>query len=461
MRVKVLLALVSVVIVASALPANACSCYMGDPYEAFENADGAFNGEFLSRRVSPSGYSATYTFRVVEDFKGDLDELVEVASSADGASCGLGKLSQGRNYGLLLYGSNREGWSSGLCSQMRPTQLREVSQPLPPPDGEGPIELLVGGSLGPARTIALDKEGRTLAYGLGEGRVGAIDVCPGSTRFVELYYDRRKTGLVVRDTASMDIVGERELVFKGSWWWGQSISALHCSDADASEVIVASTDYDERYAQSFIWSVRDQDTSVLYAGTAQVHSFVGDRVYMRERKRGRVLSYFDLADRERVVVSRKLPRRIGLSLSPDGSKLADVTGGDFGRLKLVDVSVDPPAVQVKDLGFGIAGSIEWLDDNTMALLPGTYDNSKVLLFDLSLRRIETLPGRWYTLNNVMAADDLAYGVGWGNVYRAAFPDGPAELLRSFTSPEIFALDVLDADIHASPEPSPSPSSSGE
>ncbi|MDP9068901.1 MAG: hypothetical protein M3N53_11235 [Actinomycetota bacterium] len=448
MRAKVVLALTAVALLGSALPATACTCFSGDPYDALEASDGAFIGEFLFRRLAPDGYSAVYTFRVDEAIKGDLGDRIQVHSSAGGGSCGLA-VTRGRDYGLLLEGSSQEGWSSGLCSQMSPGKLRQVARGLPPPDGEGPIELLVGGSLGPARVIALDAQGRTLAYGFGQGRAIGIDACPGSRRFVEIHLERRRPRLAVRETASMEIVREQELTFEHSAWWGQSVTGLRCSDPEADEIVLTSADYQERYAQSFIWLLRNNETSLLYAGTAHVDAFRADRVYMREGKRGRVLSYFDLTERVRVRVARNLPPGTGLSLSPDGTKLADVTGGDVGKLKLIDLSVDPPTVKEKRLGPGVAGSIVWLDDNTMVLLPGTYDNSKVLLFDLALRPTKTVPGHWYTLNNVLVGD-TAYGAGWGDVYRVRLPDGPAELLRSFISPEIFALDVLDADVTPTP-----------
>lgn len=53
---------------------------------------------------------------------------------------------------------------------------------LPGPDGRGPVALLVGGRFGPARTLALDVEGRTLAYGTGAGRVREFGMPGRSSR---------------------------------------------------------------------------------------------------------------------------------------------------------------------------------------------------------------------------------------------------------------------------------------
>ena len=56
-------------------------------------------------------------------------------------------------------------WNSSLCQQINAQELHDAAQPFPAPDGEGPIKMLVGGSWGEMGIVALDSQGRTLAYG--------------------------------------------------------------------------------------------------------------------------------------------------------------------------------------------------------------------------------------------------------------------------------------------------------
>src|SRR5688500_10271202 len=81
-----LLAAVVFAIVATALPAKACSCALGDPRDALKASDGAFVGTLLSQTPDPDSpdQSSIYTFTVQETFKGTLDETVEVHSASNG-----------------------------------------------------------------------------------------------------------------------------------------------------------------------------------------------------------------------------------------------------------------------------------------------------------------------------------------------------------------------------------------
>ena len=80
-------------------------------------------GTVLERRVS--GAEATYLLRVEQVYKGDINDRVEIVTSADGASCGL-EAPVGERLGLLL---DRDGgvWRSGLCSQADPAEFLELT----------------------------------------------------------------------------------------------------------------------------------------------------------------------------------------------------------------------------------------------------------------------------------------------------------------------------------------------
>jgi hypothetical protein len=77
----------------------------------------------LERQVE--GDTARYLFRVEQVYKGDIDNRIEILTAADGAACGL-ESGVGDRLGLLL---DRRGgaWRSGLCSQVDPSDLLELT----------------------------------------------------------------------------------------------------------------------------------------------------------------------------------------------------------------------------------------------------------------------------------------------------------------------------------------------
>jgi hypothetical protein len=113
------LALLTLVYLAVAAQAYACSCRPVDLERDLPTADGAIIGTVLARSVS--GQTATYRFRVEQIYRGDVEDRPEVLTPVGGAACGL-ELSVGDRVGLLL---TRDGdvWRSGLCSQVDPADF--------------------------------------------------------------------------------------------------------------------------------------------------------------------------------------------------------------------------------------------------------------------------------------------------------------------------------------------------
>jgi hypothetical protein len=110
-----------------AAEASACSCAPPDLERDLPRADGAFIGTLLERREPPpatiqaSDDPVTLVFRVEQVYKGDIDTRVEVVTSRDGASCGLGT-AVGERVGLLL-DRERGVWRGGLCGQVDPADF--------------------------------------------------------------------------------------------------------------------------------------------------------------------------------------------------------------------------------------------------------------------------------------------------------------------------------------------------
>jgi hypothetical protein len=103
--------------------ASACTCAPVDLERDLPRADGVVVGTVLERRVE--GETAVYLLRVEQVYKGDIQNRVEIRTAASGAACGL-EASVGDRLGLLL---DRAGgaWRSGLCSQVDPSDLLELT----------------------------------------------------------------------------------------------------------------------------------------------------------------------------------------------------------------------------------------------------------------------------------------------------------------------------------------------
>jgi hypothetical protein len=444
-KTSVLVAAVLAVVV-TAVPAKACSCALGDPRDALEAADAAFIGTLLSQAPNPEdeGQTSTYTFTVDEEVKGQLGETVEVQSSSNGASCGL-EVPIGGQTGLFLDGDAAQ-WSSSLCAQIDPEELRAAAEPLPEPDGVGPIKMLVSGSYGEMGIMALDSEGRTLAYGEREPRSGLLHVCPGSHRFLEIFGEWNRPQLAVRDTESLDVLRTVDLEFPQVQQQHHfSVVALSCNRQ--ADVIYVAGMKESGDGEDVVLKITPNDSKRIYRAPVGDFHFVGTDLYLTEGGRARFLVKLDLAGHERDGIATVPNRSTMPRVSPNGRWVVLRTAGD--RMKLVVVDTETGDVRSKTLGVGVSGEAVWVSNRKIALLPGGYDNSKVQIFSRSLDRLDTLSGPWYTNSNFVAGN-VAYGIGWGALYRAELPGGPAEQLRIFDSPEIYFIAGVPDEVSVAP-----------
>src|SRR5918992_482945 len=176
--------------------ASACSCADSDPRDRVEAGEPALIVR-LGRRVT-------------------------LRSSPFSSSCGV-EWNQGRRIATFLYRA-RGRWMTGLCNVVAPHELERASRPYPLPLGRGQVALLAGGSFGDARLMALDRRGRVLGYGFGQGAVRRISVCPGARLAAELVdRGRRLASVVVRSLESLAVVSAAEVP--------RHMTELSCADA--------------------------------------------------------------------------------------------------------------------------------------------------------------------------------------------------------------------------------------
>ncbi len=438
-------------------PARACSCAPGDPRDSFARADGAFIGTFLEKHLAEppdpnggfsSGDDTIYSFRLDEEYKGELGEpgdIVEVHSAFSGASCGL-ETQEGRQYGLFLQRRDDGAWSSSLCSQTSPEEMREAASPLPAPTGEGPLRMLVGGSFGDAQVIGLDSRGRTLAYGYGGTDVYRMDVCPGGRRALEIGQTYPEPPHVfVRDLSTFEVVREVELPYgRRQRYPRQDPTAFDCRDRLGRRVVIFSTDYREPEAKSLLLKIAGRTGTILHTGTGRSATFVGRYVYLQEGRWGRDLVRVSLrGGAERPVI--KLPARFSsvLVASPDGEKLAGIASPAWDRMEtdatdfyIVDVSARRATLRTRSLGSGeIYGYPGWMN----ARRPVAFMSSeRGRVFDLRLRTVSRF-GRWNAYQPTIIGR-AAFGTGYdAELLKVRLPDGEVRKVRDLPSPVAYSV----------------------
>ena len=274
-----MLVLALAVLAAAVESAQACSCARPDPRSALAAADGAFVGRLVARRQLDD--RAVLTFTVEQGLKGSLGETVEVETARDSAGCGL-EMPVGTRTGLVL--DRRDGaWHGHLCAQFAPADLLAAAKPLPAPNGKGPVALLVGGRFGPARLLALDARGRTLAYGMGGGTVSNLSVCPGGRRLAEIVQVGANTVVAIRELPTMRLVRR------------QSLAATHfgpasCLDTSGSQLAVFSGSGPDLAKRARVVRIGPKGTTTLWRGLAWYASLTDRTAYLEALDKGTLLA---------------------------------------------------------------------------------------------------------------------------------------------------------------------------
>jgi hypothetical protein len=443
---------IALITLVPALPALACSCAYGDPRERLAEADGAFIGTLVSQTETDppepgepvsSDRDNTYTFTVEEVFKGDIGDTVEVHAPADGASCGL-EMHPGDTDGLFLYLDEEGLWNSSLCSRVPPNELREAAAPLPEPDGEGPIRFLVGGSYGEVRTVALDDQGRTLAYGYGHRDTTDIDVCPGSRYSVEAVDTRRRSALfTVRDLSSFEVVEQFEIEGWNNWYGGSKPDpqALYCRDEDAQEIFAFGSTRREPTSLGELIRIDPAGIHVVARGSYMFGNFTDDTLFVAGGKWGRNLAAIDLDTGAKKAVARAHRYAVPYP-SPDGNWVAtyyaDWSGEAPSTVSLFPTNDDEQ--MTKQLSTRpTAGQIVWRNNSSPVFLPFGGDTNTAKVFDLNLKVDGSFD--WYA-RSPSVVDGAVYGLSYEEITRADLPAGPAESFHELLLPIAYVLEPV-------------------
>ena len=309
MRALLVLVLVAAATWAPAGRAAACSCAGGNPRDRLQGAGAAFIGRLLE--VEGDSQSALYTFAVDEPIKGTFAETLTIAAEGNGAACGF-EVEVERPIGVLLH-RWRHGWSSGLCSQIEPDELRSAVAPLTGAPDAGPVVALAGGSFGEAQVAALDAQGNVAAWGWGRGVTSSLSVCPGGEVALEHVTQAPAAGLKGETFLSVRNVGDLQARRLAAFPEDEvrNVYRVICVAPDASVALVASPRGLFLYRDGAVQQLADglvYDAILTEPGVAYA---IGKRAIVRvDLEAGDVRRAGAVDD-----------RRLSLELSQDGTSL--------------------------------------------------------------------------------------------------------------------------------------------
>ena len=395
-------------------PARACSCIPPDPWAALAQADGVLVGTVLERREAGGG--VVLVLSVERRLKGPLGRRVEVRTAQNGSVCGV-EADVGQRVGLALY---RDGgaWRGNMCWQFEPAQLLVVAA-LPPPTGRGPAALLVGGRFGPARMLALDARGRTLAYGIGPGSAEAFSVCPGGNRVAEAVAREGGRVVAVRELPSLRLLWERRL--KGF----AGVTTPHCLDTLGNRLGVFVSDPD---ANGRLLRVTAQRIATTWRGPAFYAAFRGRNAYVQLLGRNTALVVVDIrTGARRLLGTIRVNGAYQLAFNRAGTHLAGESfteGVGNPRLVVVDLSRRPVSARTtpRPVKFG---SAHWLGNERVAYFGG---NGEILVYDTRLKLRSR--SRGWQAGIPALVGRTAFGIRRGTVLVAArLPRGSERVVR--------------------------------
>jgi hypothetical protein len=457
-RAGVIASLAAILVSLTPRPAFACSCASLDLREGLRMFDGAFVGEFISRRGWVHSPTNTFTFRVERVLKGDIGEVIEVESSSSGASCGL-EVEEGERIGLFVEGGENAWWS-GRCMDADPDLLIEAAGPLPAPDGRGAVQFLVGVDSAGYRMLALDGAGRTLAYGPGDGRVDRISLCPEARMAVEVVSEEWPSeGYRVAVRHLDTFIATREVPLPDP---EVDVWDVSCRDPTAQDVLVLVSDWPEGSDRGRLLRLTPDgvdevtDLSMRFGGLTEGGVFV-----MTPRWK---LLEVDARSGKRTELAR-LPRHTwSFEMSPDHKHVAGVVsrhgarpGDRPSRVFVRDLDEDGSIVFASLGGAGVAGTFEWVDATTLAFFAwgGRASTDDLLLYDVSLNAIGRIP-EWRASEGVVV-DGVLYSIRSGQLVAATLPDGFPDWVRNFHSPSVGAL----VHVPGGPEAAPGATQAGD
>lgn len=350
----------------------------------------ARRGPQPSAAVAAEEEANALVFSVERVVKGAIGDTVEVETARSSAACGL-----------------------------------ETSVGLPAPTGRGPAAFFVGGRFGPARSMALDAQGRTLAYGLGSGAAGVLSPCPGGERLAEVAGPKSGRELVIRDARNLHAIRTQPLRLPGKLRY---LVSLQCEDREGLHMVLFTGWGGDAPQNAAMYRLAGQRLTRLWHGTAHLASLTSHVAYLNAGiSRTRLVSV-DLQTR-RVTPITSLPWDVSLVPSGAGSRLAGVAYLLAGRSRLVmiDLTTRPAKVRSSPLAASeVSGDVFWLPNGRLVFLPW-YGGDTARVIDRTLR---TRTRFQWTAGSAALAGSAVFGVHHnGTLVAAKLPSGQMRVVR--------------------------------
>ena len=324
----------------------------------------------------------------------------------------------------------------GSVFQIDPDVLLQAAQPLPPPDGAGPVRYVVGGNLGENRLMALDRMGRTLGYGVGDGDAQDVHICPGATRVLEAAASGRNALLVVRELPSLGVVRTITIAETRRPWVPQTA----CLNGTGGRLLA----FERHRAEYWLHQVTGSTDRVVWHGHVRDVVIQDGRAYVID---GLELFEVNVRDGSLDPLAPIPPHVQGIAVSPDGTRIAGFVYGRYLPVqtpsRVISVRIADGLMTSFELTDFAAGDVAWVDARTIAYLPGGSDDQHAWLLDArTMRSVGGFDG-WYAAESVVLGGAV-FGIGWGQLARADLGVGDVRLVRAFDGPLTFVLDVVPA-----------------
>jgi hypothetical protein len=289
-----------------------------------------------------------------------------------------------------------------------------------------PPALFVGGRFGDARVLALDRDGRTQAFGYGRGVTKLLSPCPGGRRLAEIAGVDRGSDpdieLAIRETGSLRVVRRHVLNLPG-WRFTQS---LLCEDSAGSSVVIFAGRRSSSPFSAAIYRLSGRRLRTVWNGTAFLSSLVQRVAYLNS---GAKLVSVDLRT-GRTTPIVWLPRSPSLVPDARGTSLAGVAYHLFqrSRLVVVDLTTRPATVRRSRLAAAkVVGDVFWLPGRRLLFLPW-YGRDSARVLDRALRTRARFP---WLAGNAALVGSTVFGVHRENrtLLAADLPTGPMRVVQ--------------------------------
>ena len=428
-------------------PVSACSCAgPGDLVEWVNESEAVFVGELVEKRPAvahPLGGDAIYVFAIETWVKGDLGDVIEVHSAADGAGCGFEFFGEGMRTGAALYLDENGRLSGGLCSQVDPDALLAAING-PRSSETGVPRFLVGGGWASDRMFLLDAGGGLVSElhppegsDPFTGTIG-LSACPGNRVAVQL----TTTSLHVWDATTGQLNATIGLVDAGDAKW---VTDVACESPDGSQILAIVRD---ESSASLIDVVTLEELAIL---PGEVWKF-GPGFVAALEKGERGLARIDLDTGERASI---------YAIGDDVALASDfaVHRGD-GRIALLETrfSDEGPVATLVVLSASGDRTAEfeieaeayqpsWLSDNSLAIQ--TFDSETgeqpaVMVFDLDTGD-RVVVDDWQA-DYLQGDRRELFATRRGDVIRADLATGATEVLTTLPVQSTGPLVLLPLDL---------------